>query len=114
MSRVVLLVDDEPMVRDVVSSMLEDLGCEVVTAETATDALARLADNNAIELLVTDINMPGMGGYELAEKAKRVRRGLKIILLTGRDVRNCGFPVIQKPFLREDLERMLERTAGTC
>jgi two-component system, response regulator PdtaR len=45
---------------------LEDLGCEVVTASDAADALEKLATNSRIEILITDINMPGMDGYALA------------------------------------------------
>ena len=58
MSRVVLVVDDEAMVLDVTASMLEDLGCEVVTARGGNDALRRLSMDGRIEVLITDINMP--------------------------------------------------------
>ena len=63
MSRVVLVVDDEAMVLDVTASMLEDLGCEVVTARGGNDALRKLTRDARIEVLITDINMPGMDGY---------------------------------------------------
>ena len=73
MPRLVLVVDDEPLVLDVTAAMLEDLGCEVITAASGNDALHKLSMNGRIEILITDINMPGMHGYELAEKAKRMR-----------------------------------------
>ena len=57
------------------------------------DALATLAKDWRIELLITDINMPVFTGYELAEKAKRVRRRLKVILLSGRESDSHGFPL---------------------
>ena len=79
----VLVVDDEPLILAMTASMLEDLGCEVVTAPNAPKALATLSSDPRIEILITDINMPGMDGYELAEKAKRVREGLKVIVLSG-------------------------------
>jgi two-component system cell cycle response regulator CpdR len=55
MSRVVLVVDDEPLVLDVTASMLEDLGCEVVTAAGANEALKKLKTDPRIEILMTDI-----------------------------------------------------------
>jgi two-component system cell cycle response regulator CpdR len=61
-ARVVLLVDDEPLVCVVAAMMLEDLGCEVVTASDAADALEKLSTNPRIGILITDINMPGMDG----------------------------------------------------
>ena len=107
MARVVLAVDDESLVLEVTASMLEDLGCEVVTALDGEEALSKLAADPRIEVLVTDINMPRMSGYELAEKAKRIRARLQIVGLAGRETDRCGFPVIRKPFLREDLMRAM-------
>jgi two-component system cell cycle response regulator CpdR len=112
MSRTVLVVDDEPPVLDVTAAMLEDLGCEVVTAADAFETLAKLAANQAIEILITDINMPGMNGYELAQRARQAREGLQVIVLSGRESDGRGFPIIRKPFLRQDLLRAMKRTTG--
>src|ERR1700704_5616921 len=65
MAHSVLVVDDEPLVLEVTASMLEDLGCVVITASNGAEAMRRLADNPSITILLTDINMPGMSGYEL-------------------------------------------------
>jgi CheY-like chemotaxis protein len=96
-SRVVLVVDDEAMVLDVTASMLEDLGCEVVTARGGNDALRKLSADGRIEVLITDINMPGMDGYELAEKARQMREGLKVnrVIMAGRltKIRDLDFIV---------------------
>ena len=59
MPRVVLVVDDEPLVREVTATMLDDLGCETVTAASGKEALEKLTTDQRIEILVTDINMPG-------------------------------------------------------
>ena len=62
MSRVVLVVDDESLVREVTATMLENPGCEVITAARGNDALEKLSGDSRIEILITDINMPDMDG----------------------------------------------------
>jgi two-component system, cell cycle response regulator CpdR len=74
MPRAVLVVDDDASVLAVIAAMLEDLGCEVISAQSGIDALDQLTQNERISVLITDINMPGMDGHELAEHAKRVSR----------------------------------------
>ena len=100
MARVILLVDDEPLVLTLAALMLEDLGCEVVTAASAADALKLLSTNPRIEILITDVNMPGTDGYELAKRAQRMREQLKVIVLSGREHDGRGFPARAKAFLR--------------
>ena len=69
-----------------------------------------------IEILITDINMPGMDGYELAEKAKRVREGLKVIALSGLRAGSLGgLPLIRKPFLASrTLKQVMAQHIGLC
>lgn len=112
--RTVLLVDDDPDVRETLAAMLEDLGCDVVTAETGLEALEQISGNQRIEILVTDINMPGMDGRELAQRAKKLRADLHVMLLSGREPGD-GFPVIRKPFSEDDLADAMRRATGqTC
>lgn len=114
MSETVLVVDDDPAVRDIIAGMLEELGCEVVNAQSGPDALDLLKQNELISILITDINMPGMDGHELAELAKRVRPNLRILQLSGREPRRGGLPMIRKPFSLEDLRNTMMRTTGVC
>ncbi len=114
LARKVLVVDDEPMVLDVIAQMLEELGCEVVMTTDPRLALDLLAGDERLEILITDINMPEMSGYELAEKAQRARKNLGVIVLSGRETEPHGFPMIRKPFLQEDLARTMEHTTGLC
>jgi hypothetical protein len=55
-----------------------------------------------------------MDGYELARKALGVRRDLKVLLLSGREPDCQEFPLIRKPFLEEDLRRVMQQTTGVC
>jgi two-component system cell cycle response regulator CpdR len=112
LSRVVLVVDDESLVLDTTTSMLEDLGCEVITATNGFDAMAKLAADPRIEVLITDIHMPGMNGYELAENARRMKEDLKVIVVSGKDGGRPDVPMVRKPFGRRELARMMERTTG--
>jgi len=114
LAHTVLLVDDDPLVLETVADMLADQGCEVVTATDGTEALAKLKAQPWIDVLITDITMPGLGGYELAEAAKRVKPDLPVTLLSGRETDRRGFPLIRKPFRENELTRIMSRTAGLC
>ncbi|MBR0973234.1 MULTISPECIES: response regulator [Bradyrhizobium] len=114
MTHTVLVVDDDPGVLDVLVGMLEDLGCNVVSAQSGPDALDQLKQNQNISILITDINMPGMDGHELAELASRGHPELKILQLSGREPRRDGLPMIRKPFSFEELASTMQRTTGIC
>ncbi|MBN1239188.1 MAG: PAS domain S-box protein [Gammaproteobacteria bacterium] len=80
----ILLVEDEPAVRDVGSSVLRALGYNVLEAEAAQDALGVLDSHGGVDLLFTDIVMPGgMSGTELAREARQRRPDLKVLFTSG-------------------------------
>jgi two-component system, cell cycle response regulator CpdR len=79
------VVDDDAAVLDVIACMLEDLGCEVVCAHGGDEALEILSRQQNVSILITDINVPGMDDYELAERATRIRPTLKVLQLSGRE-----------------------------
>src|SRR4051794_29894142 len=112
MAHTVLVVDDDAAVLDVIACMLEDLGCEVVCAHSGDEALEILSRQQNVSILITDINMPGMDGHELAERATRIRPTLKVLQLSGRETRRDGYPMIRKPFTEEDLARVMQQTMG--
>ncbi len=85
-----------------------------VRTPNGADALTVLARDQRIEILIADINMPAIAGHELAQKAKRVRDGLAVILISGREADSHGFPMIRKPFLQDDLRRVMKETTGLC
>jgi CheY-like chemotaxis protein len=78
-----LLVDDEEFVRQVLAEQMEAAGFAVLTAQSGPDALALLDKGEAIDLLVSDLSMPGMDGLALIGEAQRRRPRLPAILLTG-------------------------------
>jgi two-component system, cell cycle response regulator CpdR len=114
MGRRVLVVDDDTNVLEVTAEMLNDLGCEAVTALSGEEALEHLERDQGIEILITDINMPEMDGYELAERARAIRKDLKVIMLSGRESTRNGLPFIRKPFFEQDLLATMSSTTGTC
>ncbi len=79
----VLVVDDDAMVRAVVAGHLEDCGYDIAEASDGLDALARLDDGEAADLLVTDFSMPGMNGLMLIHEVRQRLPGLPVLLLTG-------------------------------
>lgn len=115
----VLLVDDDADVRDVVVSMLEELGYQVDEAQDADQALARLADTSRprIDVLLSDIVMPGrLDGVALAKSAQRLYPDLRIILATGYTehiVTDYKFRVLPKPFTSQTLADALLDALGT-
>jgi CheY-like chemotaxis protein len=114
MSRVVLLVDDDTLVRVTVTAMLEDLGCEVVTAACGRQAIEMLYTDARIEVLITDVNMPDIDGFTVAQKATRMRKELKVIIVSGRESAGRDFPLVRKPFLLGDLKQTMAQHTGLC
>jgi CheY-like chemotaxis protein len=88
MSKRILLVDDEPDFLDVVGEFLGDEGYEVVTAQNGGEALETLAKELPFDLLLSDINMPGMKGFELLSEAGHRYPAMRRALITAYDVRD--------------------------
>jgi len=106
----VLVVDD--LIVLLAESWLEDLGCQVETALNGTEALAKVNDGEfSVEVLITDVNMPDMSGYELAKRAAAVRPGLKVVQMSGAAGNPHGLTLIRKPFFRDDLRRVIQSDA---
>jgi CheY-like chemotaxis protein len=79
----VLVVDDDPEVLEVAVMACEDMGLTVFRAADGAGALEILRDNPEVELLLTDIGMPNMTGWELAHAAKQKYPDLKVIYTSG-------------------------------
>jgi two-component system, cell cycle sensor histidine kinase and response regulator CckA len=79
----VLVVDDEPAVRELVKRCLSDSRFRLSEASDGHEALALVGDPNALDLLITDEMMPGMEGHELSRRLRTVNPNLKVLYLTG-------------------------------
>ena len=82
-AKTVVLVDDEDLVRRLVARVLERAGYRVIALMTAEDALAILSSGEAIDLLLTDVTLPGMNGVELARLTLGQQPDLKLICMSG-------------------------------
>jgi PAS domain S-box-containing protein len=106
----VLLVEDNPHVREFAEGLLVDLGCRVVSAETADEALAWL-ESDGIDLVLSDVVMPGMSGVELARQIRKSARSVPVLLATGYSdeiLKNGSeFEVLVKPFGASDLSNAM-------
>ncbi len=109
----ILLVDDDDPVRAVTASMLRDFGYRVPDASCGDAALAVLADNPDVDILMTDLVMPSMNGIQLAAAARAAFPRLSVVFITGyADQAGSAIPagsrLVRKPFAGADLSRIVE------
>jgi signal transduction histidine kinase/CheY-like chemotaxis protein len=116
---IILVVEDEAVVRLLVVETLQDLGYRALEAAEGQAALRILQSNQRVDLLVTDIGLPGLNGRQLADAGRTTRPGLKILFMTGyaenaasNNFLTPGMEIISKPFdmdtLAQRVRRMLE------
>ena len=107
----ILIVEDDPDVRRTSIAMLQELGHQILIARNAAEGLALLQAGNPIDILFTDVVMPGMSGVELANEALARSPALKVLITTGypghAELLRSDFAVLPKPFTRLDLERLI-------
>ena len=107
----VSIVEDDQFLRASLRRLMRASGYTVETFASAGEFLAfpRLDE---FACLIADINMPGLSGTELAQRARSFRDQLPVILLSGRESDSHGYPFIRKPILRSDLQRVVAEEAG--
>jgi len=112
-SETILIVEDEELVRSLASRSLRERGYSVFEAQHGVDALRQLEFHSEVDLVVSDVVMPEMGGRELGRRLASLRPSLPVLYIsgyTGEDVTQRGLlepgaPFQQKPFAPEELAR---------
>ena len=113
--KVVLFVDDEEIVLELGSLMLQKLGCNVLTASKGQEAID-IFKKNEVDFVVLDMQMPGMTGYEIYHQLKEIQPKIKILLASGymgdqseKRLESIGFDgYLQKPFSLKELSKKIE------
>ncbi|HTA45393.1 MAG TPA: PAS domain S-box protein [Bryobacteraceae bacterium] len=112
----ILLVEDEPLVRELSRDMLERQGYRVVLASDAREAEKISADSGGFDLLITDAVMPNMSGVELARRIRLSHPGMKVLFIagysdeSGESVEGAeGSAFLQKPFSADSLGRKIRQ-----
>jgi signal transduction histidine kinase/ActR/RegA family two-component response regulator len=112
----VLLVEDDDMLRLMAKTMLEKIGHKALVTGLPHDAISMCKDmENKIDLVLTDVVMPGMSGRELRDKLESIRPGIKVLFMSGytsnviahHGVLDEDVHFIQKPFRKDDLARKI-------
>jgi CheY-like chemotaxis protein len=106
-TELVLIADDDDDILELAAEILRISGYEVFTARNGLEAIAILHSNSRISILFTDMQMPGMGGEELAEVAVALRPDLRVIFTSGSSRPRIDAPFLQKPYKATDLVRTL-------
>ncbi len=118
----VLVVDDEPTVRMLVTEVLEELGYAAIEAADGPSGLKVLQSNARVDLLVTDVGLPGgMNGRQVADAARMARPALKVLFITGYAENavlnhghlNPGMHIMTKPFTMEALASRIKELITT-
>lgn len=119
----VLVVDDEPEIRKLVTAMLARNGYRVLSADSGENALRLFKSNPDTDLLLTDVVSPGMSGPMIADQISALKPDIKVLFMSGYDgtqvvqryVIEKGYSLLTKPFSMEQLENKVRAvlSAGT-
>lgn len=108
--KTILVVDDVALVRRSVARILKQAGYRVCQAVDGLDAL-RVVEEEQVDLVLTDVVMPRLGGVELIAKLRETRPELRVLVMTAYAGKALiDVPMLQKPFMPDDLLGLIERT----
>jgi signal transduction histidine kinase/ActR/RegA family two-component response regulator/HAMP domain-containing protein len=107
----ILVVDDDALVAEATVATLEELGHTALDANSGERALRVLAENRSIDMVIVDQSMPGMTGFQLAQRIRECWPDLPIVLATGRadlvEGGSLNIPALSKPYSQDDLAAAL-------
>jgi len=114
----ILIADDERMIREYFSAVLEKYDVTVTAVETGEEAAAQVAQKR-FDLIISDIQMPGMSGVELTRRIRQSDQETPIILITGaatdemiKEGTSFGAYILRKPMRVEEIMRAVETVLG--
>jgi CheY-like chemotaxis protein len=115
--KTILVVDDEPEVRKLVSAMLTRSGYKVLSADTGENAVRLMKGNPDTDLLLTDVVSPGMSGPMIADQIAALKPDIRVLFMSGYDstqvvqryVVEKGYFLLVKPFTMEQLGRKVSQ-----
>ena len=115
--RTILVADDNHDVVFIVSQVLESAGYTVVSAHSVREALDLLDEKKEIELVLSDVRMPGQDGFDLLRVLRHRFPAMPVILMTGLpitddDIVPAGASILQKPIDIDELERVVKEKVG--
>ncbi len=113
----ILIVDDENLMRELISEMLKDKAKSIIPAQNGPEALEVFKRIPKIDIIITDMNMPGMNGLQLLEKIRQMDPIIPVIVMTGyseifgieESLKSGVEEYIKKPFRKEELEIIVDR-----
>lgn len=105
---VVMVVDDEPVLLTLIGLYLEQTGCKVISASDAEECLNKLR-TESVDLVVSDVIMPGMSGFDLSSEIKECYPNINVLLMSGYNEKGKGYE-LQKPFTKSELLAAIENT----
>ena len=112
LAKLILIVDDDEAVRETAVMLVESLGYRTESAANGKDAL-RLAIDDDIDAVLTDVMMPGMNGFQLAQRIRAVKPAMPVICVTGYsnviDDRSSCDIVLKKPYHTATIARTLAK-----
>jgi len=112
----ILVIDDEPIMRDFLEETLVRAGYEIETVANGTAGMAAIR-NNSYDLIITDMKMPGLDGLTLLEQTKKVQPDAVVIIMTAyasvetavRALKTGAADYIMKPFTPEEIEHVVRK-----
>jgi DNA-binding response OmpR family regulator len=108
----VLVVEDNEVLRGLLRTTLERASFRVLLAADAESALGLFASaEQPIDMLISDVKLPGMNGVKLAQELRRRDPHLPILLVSGAFDEETGFPELDKPFTLDELRRKIAEVA---
>ena len=108
---VILVADDEKMIRSLVSLVLTAAGHQVLTAANGLEAIAMFRSFSSIDLVITDLKMPVIDGYEFVRVIRHDRPNARIVCMTGYSDEQYpqGTTLLAKPFRPDEIRQMVAR-----